>query len=373
MRQENRLLVSSPFFPYREVKSYRPFLSCPTVLKLHVGSIVLYLGEKMIALFSVAEYAPLGNGEREASMNNQRRASTTNSKQDTAKGSRLSPGLSGSFSIVAAVYLICYAIRLFEVLVLRTDQGILGEAFIQKVAGIIILVLVARLSGFKLREIGFAKKHALRRVLLGLGIGLAVFVVAYSVEFMVLTSQGQSPTLEFYVSAYALAGSITGSTTVFTIALCIVFNLINVLMEEGLFRGLFTRLGMRRVPFMTSNIIASLLFGLWHIALPIRSFIDGDMSAMGAFAYSSLLVSTSFLMGFLLGMLTRMTGGIWASMGVHFVNNTIINLLHVSSLGGADELQMLRLTISQALAFSSVLIAYIIWYRKQKQCFVSPV
>ena len=295
------------------------------------------------------------------------RTTITASSQNTSKktGTAKAPG--NPFAVIAVVYLICYAIRMFELLVLRTDQGVFGEAFIQKVAGIIILVMVAYLSGFKLRDIGFTRKHAIKGILLGLGLGLAVFTVAYGAEFILLLSQGQSPTFEFSVSAYALAGNVAGSTTAFTVALCIVFNIINVLMEEGLFRGLFTKLGMRRVSFMASNIIASLLFGLWHIALPIRSLIDGDMSAMGAFAAGSLYVSTSFLMGFLLGLLARMTGALWASMSMHFFNNTIINLLHITSLGGADELQMLRLSISQALAFTAVLIAYIIWCRKQKR------
>jgi len=271
------------------------------------------------------------------------------------------------FAVIAVVYLICYTIRMFELLVLRTDQGIFGEAFIQKVVGIAILVLVTYLSGLKLNEIGFARKNAIKSILLGLCIGLAVFTIAYGTEYELLSAQGQSPTLEFSVSAYTLAGNVAGSTTFFTVALCIILNIINVLMEEGLFRGLFTKLGIRRIPFMAATIVASLLFGVWHIALPIRSFIDGDLSAMGAFASGAFYVGTAFLMGFLLGLLARMTNGIWASMGVHFVNNVIVNLLHVVTLSGVDEFQTLRLTISQALTFTVVLIAYIIWYRRQKQ------
>jgi membrane protease YdiL (CAAX protease family) len=169
------------------------------------------------------------------------------------------------------------------------------------------------------------------------------------------------------VTAYSLDGNVEGATTLFTVLLCLAFNGINVVMEEGVFRGLFTKLGMRRLSFMASNTIASILFGLWHIALPVRGLIDGDMSPLGAFASSSLYVLTSTLMGFQLGLLARMTGGLWAAMGIHFVNNTIINLLHITTLEGADELQTMRMTIFGMVSFIVILAAYLIWYRKKKK------
>jgi hypothetical protein len=42
-------------------------------------------------------------------------------------------------------------------------------------------------------------------------------------------------------------------------------------------------------------------------------------------------------------------GGLWAGMAVHFVNNASVNLLHVTTVSGADELQTLRIAIAQTL------------------------
>jgi membrane protease YdiL (CAAX protease family) len=268
--------------------------------------------------------------------------------------------------VIGVVYVICYAIRMVELLVIRTDQGFFGEAFIQKATGIVILVLAVRCVGYSLKDIGFVRTKALTNTLLGLGLGVTVFVLAYASEYILLTSQGQEPSLAFYVTAYSVNGNIVGTTTLVTLGLCLGFNVINVVMEEGIFRGLFTKLAEKRLPFIAANIVASLLFGLWHIALPIRNYLDGEASAMGAFFSGLMYVVTSFLMGFQMGLLARMTGGLWASMGFHFVNNTVVNLLHVTSTSGADNLLTMRLTITGTCSFVIVLVIYIRWYNKQK-------
>lgn len=269
------------------------------------------------------------------------------------------------FLVMMAVYLICYAIRMVELMVWRTDQT-LGEAFIQKLAGIVILILAMRYMGYRAKDIGFIRRGSLKGTIIGLAIGFGVFFVAYLVEYLMLSLQGHAPMLLFYVSAYALDGNIMGITTFATVSVCIVLNIVNVVMEEGLFRGLFTKLAEKRVPFPAANVIASLLFGLWHIALPIRSYVDGAMSGGGALASGAFYALTSFLMGFQLGLLAKITNGLWAPMVFHFVNNTVVNLLHLTTAQGADQLQFIRLTITQVISFAGVLIAYIRWTKRHK-------
>lgn len=81
-------------------------------------------------------------------------------------------------------------------------------------------------------------------------------------------------------------------------------------------------------------------------------------------AYIAMLVVTSTLVGFKFAMLTKMTGSLYMAMGDHFVNNTIVNLLHVVSDTGADEMMVVRVTIAQSVSFILVLLCYIRRCRK---------
>ena len=80
----------------------------------------------------------------------------------------------------------------------------------------------------------------------------------------------------------------------------------------------------------------------------------------GTVANSAMLVFTSALVGFKFAMLTKITGSIFMGMGDHFVNNTIVNILHVVSKNGADEMMALRVAIAQSLSFILVLIWFAI-------------
>ncbi|WP_243111239.1 hypothetical protein [Acutalibacter sp. 1XD8-33] len=71
------------------------------------------------------------------------------------------------------------------------------------------------------------------------------------------------------------------------------------------------------------------------------------------------------IMGIKWRLLTRMTGSIWAGLGDHLFNNTVAtNMLHVVSLKGADELQIVRIMVAQLISFGFILIVY---YCKNKK------
>ena len=64
-----------------------------------------------------------------------------------------------------------------------------------------------------------------------------------------------------------------------------------------------------------------------------------------------MLVATSAIVGFKFAMMTKLTGSLYMSMGDHFVNNTIVNILHAMSTTGADEGMVLRVAIAQSVSF----------------------
>lgn len=260
---------------------------------------------------------------------------------------------------VISVYLMCFILRFMEYFLLRTDETFWGEAFIHKLLGIVILFAALKAYRLKPAEIGFVKKNVLRRLSEGMAFGLFVFVPAYSVEIFIHIMQGRFEALSVYVSAYSVTGTIGMQTGFLFFLICIAGNIINIIMEEGVFRGLFQKLLEKRYSFFMSAVIGSSLFGLWHIVAPVRSYYDGSLSRNGFIANAILLTTTSALVGFKFALMTKLTNSLYMAMGHHFINNVIVNMLHVVSDNGADTFMVVRIAIAQSISFIIVWIWYV--------------
>ena len=266
----------------------------------------------------------------------------------------------GMFWVVLGIFLLCYVFRVFEYLVLRTDKTWIGEAVIHKCIGIVIILIVVRILQLTVKEIGFVKQKCFQNLLKGLAFGIAVFIIAYATEILIAISSGRFEALQIYISSYAVNQNVGNETDIIFFVICIVGNIINVIMEEGLFRGVFQKVLENKFSFIFSAVISSALFGLWHMIGPVRNYIDGAFSKEAMIANILMLVITSGLVGFKFALMTKMTGSLYMAMGDHFVNNTIVNILHVVSNTGADEMMFVRITIAQSLSFILVLIAYLV-------------
>ena len=110
---------------------------------------------------------------------------------------------------------------------------------------------------------------------------------------------------------------------------------------------------------MAANLIAAFLFGIWHIVMPLRSYMNGEMSFAAMALMSVGYIILAGIMGIKWGLLYRVTGNLWVGLGDHLFNNTVAtNMLHVISLTGADELQIVRIMIAQLISFVFVLAVY---------------
>ena len=162
--------------------------------------------------------------------------------------------------------------------------------------------------------------------------------------------------LEIYISSFSLTGSQIKNMDFVFFLLCVLFNVINVWMEEGVFRGLFLKMLSETKPFMQANFIAAFLFGIWHIVMPIRSYVNGEMSFAAMVLMGIGYIILAGIMGIKWGLLYRITGNLWAGLGDHLFNNTVAtNMLHVVSQNGADELQIVRIMAAQIISFAFVI------------------
>ena len=259
---------------------------------------------------------------------------------------------------VLLIYLICFTFRFIEYFFIRTDSTFFGEAFIHKLLGIMVLFVSARLFLIKPAELGFSRTKLPQNLLAGFLLGLGCYTLAYAVEIIILKNAGSFEKLSLFVTSYSVNGNLGNHTEAVFFLICILGNIINVVMEEGVFRGLFQKLFGRKYSFWPAAIFASILFGLWHCIGPIRSFADGDSNRMQLIMNLLILIGSSTLIGIKYAMLVRLTGSLYLGMADHFVNNTIINILHVVSPSEIDQLQTIRISIAQTVSFVIVLIIY---------------
>lgn len=257
--------------------------------------------------------------------------------------------------------LIIFAVLLLvhggEAIFLQMDQSIFGENFINKIFGILILFLVLNWVGWKWSDIGFKKDNILKNMTFGLTLGLITFIVAYAVEIFLLN--GQFRGIGIFTTGFSLTGEAVIHTGIGFILMCVFFNIINVVMEEGTFRGLFTKILSENHSIKFAILFQALLFGIWHVVTPLHNYMDGSLELTGFLGLSLGYIILAGLMGIKWGLLQEITGSLYAGMADHFFNNCIAtNLVHVLTVGGMDELIIVRIIIAQLLSLIIVCIIY---------------
>nr|MCR5762002.1 CPBP family intramembrane metalloprotease [Treponema sp.] len=206
-------------------------------------------------------------------------------------------------------------------------------------------------------DIGFARSGFIKNTGIGLLIALCSFAISYSVEIIILKSQGHDIGFGIFTSGFSLTGEAAVQSGIGFILMCIFFNIINVIMEEGTFRGLFYQMTGINHSSKYALLFQAFLFGLWHIVTPLHNLIDGDINIASFIALGIGYIILAGMMGIKWALLYRMTGSLYAGMADHFFNNCIAtNLLHVLTESGTDEMMIVRVAIAQLLSFTVILI-----------------
>lgn len=263
------------------------------------------------------------------------------------------------------IFFVLLVVHAFEAIFLRLDETIFGENFINKVLGIIILFYVLKSLKWKWSDIGFSSKGFVKSSCIGLGLAIFTFVVAYTTEFLVLKKLGHKVSIGVFTTGFSLVGETAIHTGANYILMCIFFNIVNVVMEEGIFRGLFTGLVGTDHTMKMAILFQALLFGIWHIVTPLHNLVDGTLGIEGFLGLSVGYVILAGLMGIKWNLLYQMTGNLYAGMADHFFNNCVAtNLLHVITENGIDEMMIIRVLIAQIFSFVLVFIVFCRWNRR---------
>ena len=270
----------------------------------------------------------------------------------------------GSCCIIFAILIFIHG---FEAIVLRMDETLLGENFINKLFGILVIFVVLHIIGRKPEDIGFAKTGLAKGFLKGFALAVSSFMIAYIAEIIILRNQGLETHLGIFTTGFSLTGEATVHPGIGFILMCVFFNIVNVIMEEGTFRGLFYKIVETDHSMRAAIIFQAILFGIWHIVTPLHNLIDGDISLAAFAALGAGYIILAGMMGIKWALLYRMTGNLYAGMADHFFNNCVAtNLLHVITDTGTDEMMIVRVAIAQLLSFTAVLA---VWHKNRNSIF----
>ena len=257
------------------------------------------------------------------------------------------------------IFMICAVARIVEYFFIRTDESFLAENFIHKLFGVFLLFVILSISKMKWKDIGFVNDHAIGNCGKGILLGSVCFVVAYGIECLILYITNQNVEMEFYVSGFSLNGGMEKQTGILFVLICIAFNIINVWMEEGVFRGLFAKF-LESISYIKVVFLIAFLFGVWHWVMPFRDYLEGKSSLPTLLIMGIGYIILAGIMSIKWSLLYKLTGSLWMGLGDHLFNNVIVtNLVHVISNNEADGMQIVRILIGQFISFTIVLLFYI--------------
>jgi membrane protease YdiL (CAAX protease family) len=264
--------------------------------------------------------------------------------------------------ILAGIVLMIIALilRLIDIFVLRLDER-LGEIILSKALGFLLVLVFLWMIGRKPASIGFHGKRLGQSLLIGIVITVLPFIIAYTVEWIVLQQMSQEPRLLF--SAIDPKAGLTGGL-LFALWL-VTGNFINSFMEEGLFRGVMLNLNRIRISFGKSNWLQALLFGTWHLVWVVKWYQTGTVSTPGEI---SMAIVANFLpqicLGLVWGYAYLKTDNLWTAWIAHTLTNTTLNLLHVATVDAMNPGMSIRMT---TFSIVSLLMMFLIRYLCNRQ------
>lgn len=251
------------------------------------------------------------------------------------------------------LYILAMFFRILDIYFFKIDQA-WGEIALSKIIGIMIILIFLFIMKKSISDIGFHFVNFRKNMVTGLGFIAIAFAIAYFVEYIYLLLKNYNPTLIFNAQGYNLSPDMAVNGGLIFGLWLILGNIINSFMEEGLFRGVMISFASKKISFFKANLFQALLFGLWHIVWPIKAVLEETMSFNNAIIIALGYITLSGLIGFAFGLIYIKTNSIWGSWLAHLFNNTVLNLVHIRTTSGINELQNFRVLLVTILFFATI-------------------
>ncbi|MFC2024183.1 lysostaphin resistance A-like protein [Chloroflexota bacterium] len=258
--------------------------------------------------------------------------------------------------------LIASGFKILDIFVLHLDE-LLGEIILSKSIGFLMIILYLRLVGKSVTAIGLHRDSVKRALIIGATGVAMVIAVSYGLQYGILIGVNKEPIFEILA-----IDPRTGMTGALPFAVFLIFgNFVNSFMEEGLFRGVMLRHFRVSLSFWKANLLQAVLFALWHLTVPGKGLITGQLDLSGAALQSVTLLAGIGMYGFAMGYLYLKTDNLWAPWLAHTINNSVLNMTHIRTIDGLDS-DMMVFQVTLSVGF----IVVMLWFRKLAERFQMP-
>jgi membrane protease YdiL (CAAX protease family) len=254
---------------------------------------------------------------------------------------------------------IAFFFKWVDTFVLRLDER-LGEIILCKTLGFVMVIVFVWACGRKLQDVGLYSRQLGPSLLIGIVVTVIGLVVSYGVEFVAQLSK--QPVIHF--EAIDPKGGVTGGFLF--VLLMILGNIMNSFMEEGLFRGVMIRLFRIKLSFWWANVLQAFLFAIWHLPWVLKWMQTGRIEEQGGIATAAFgQFMPMLLIGLVWGYFYLKTGSLWVPWVFHFLNNSVFNLLHITTVDGLDSGFSIRGPMYMVVALLSMFLVKVLAERFQ--------
>jgi len=258
-----------------------------------------------------------------------------------------------------ALLAVAVLLRILDIFLLPIAEET-GEAFLHKALGLVLILAYLWAVRQPLAAIGLHGRRAGQAALISASGVVIILVLSFGIQWGI--ARAADPQAAVVVAAVDYTTGLARAGMGFALWL-FVGNLINSSMEEGLFRGVMLSHFRRRLSPWQANALQGAIFGLWHLAWPIRHLTAGRIELGAAVSQSVLIVAGATVSGLFYGYLLLKTDSLWAPWVAHTINNTTLNLLHIRTAEGLDA-NVTALYVVLGLGYLALLLWTQVWAKR---------